>query len=97
MAKSNLGGKGLLHLTRYSPSRTAKDMSSNRDQRQELKQKGCLLAGCLQGWLSLLSYTSKDYLLRGGPAHSCLGQPTIIINQENAPPLQANLIKAILT
>lgn len=71
MAKSNLGGKGLLHLTRYSPSRTAKDMSSNRDQRQELKQKGVC-------WLAVSRVGSACFLIH--PRTTCSGvAPPIVV------------------
>lgn len=37
------------------------------------------------GLLSLLSHTIQDYVPRGGTAHSELGSPMSITNQNNTP------------
>ena len=47
------------------------------------KSAANLLALC--GLLSLLSYSARDHQSRNGTAHSELGPPISIINQENAP------------
>ena len=48
--------------------------------------------------LSLLSYTPQGHLLRDGTAHSGLGPPTSISNQENTSHIypQASLVKAVV-
>ena len=48
----------------------------------------------LTGLLRQLSLTSQDHLPGNGTAHSGLGFPTSIANQEHLPCLQAHLMEA---
>lgn len=75
-----------------------------RNSRQELAWSskdlgGVLLPDLLPGLLtsSYLSYTSQDYMSRGGAVHSGLVPFTSIINQENAPKtfFQSSMIKLV--
>jgi hypothetical protein len=89
MTKNNLGEKGLLYLTAYSPS--------SKDLKAEDTQAGKKPSG--HNWrrshgrslptssilFSLLFYTLLGYVLRSGTPDSELGPPTTIVTQENAP------------
>ena len=48
------------------------------------------------GLLSLVSYSTQDHLPRDSTAHSEMGPPTSLINQENVPQAcsQVNLLEA---
>lgn len=50
----------------------------------EAMEEYCLLA-CSCGLFSLHSYSSQNYLTKGGKTYSELGPATSIINQDNAP------------
>ena len=58
-------------------------MRENQGGNWHRGHKGMLLTGLLS-MVHLFSYTAKDHLLKGGIAHSGLGPPTSIVNQENA-------------
>jgi hypothetical protein len=56
-----------------------------------------MLLACFPDLLSLFSYTTQDYLPRGGTTHSGLGPPTSIINQDSVPHIcpQASPIETV--
>jgi hypothetical protein len=47
-------------------------------------EESCLLP-CFHDLLSLFSYTTQEYLPKGGITHVDVGPSTSVINQENAP------------
>lgn len=70
--------------------------SQGRHSRQELTQRNVAYWLAPHAFLGLLSYTTQNYLPRGGTGHSAIGPSKSITNQETVPEisLKVNLEEA---
>lgn len=87
-SKSPWGGKGLFHITEYSPSlREAGVRSQAGPWRQELEEttEECGSLTCSRITISYPSCAAQADPPRDGTCHSDLCPPTSVINKENVP------------
>ena len=80
--RNKLGGMGLFTLYFHVIIHHSKKSGNELKQKQT---QGPWKRTAYWPAFSYLSYISQDHLHKGGTAHSGLGPPTSIINQENAP------------
>lgn len=75
--------KNLFHPRNYSPSWREAQAGNQREILKQKQRRKVAYWLALSLTLNQLSYATQDYMHRGCTAHSGLGPPISIINQEN--------------
>lgn len=84
MTKTNLVMKGFILLTTLR-SGSIIERHEGSHSRQELMQRNVAYWFVHHPWLSLLSYTTEDFLPRVGTSYSGMDPSTPITNQQTVP------------